>query len=207
MPNKKSIDYKEETKDKFNKQAKKYDSTNYSKHARGLYDTVLIKLDQFSFNKLLDVGCGTGNLLALIFSKYDVQIAGVDLSPDMLEIARKKLGEKTDLRLGDSEYLPFDDESFDVVICTDSFHHYPHPKNALTEFRRVLHPKGRIIIADPYAPTPIRQIFNLIMPHTHEGDVKMYSEYNIRKLLENTGFNTIEWEKVGRTAFIVTASN
>jgi ubiquinone/menaquinone biosynthesis C-methylase UbiE len=125
----------------------------------------------------------------------------------MLEIARKKLGEKTDLRLGDSEYLPFDDESFDVVICTDSFHHYPHPKNALTEFRRVLHPKGRIIIADPYAPTPIRQIFNLIMPHTHEGDVKMYSEYNIRKLLENTGFNTIEWEKVGRTAFIVTASN
>ena len=105
------------------------------------------------FDSLLDIGCGTGNLLSLISERYDAEIAGVDLTPKMLNIARIKIGDKADLKLGDSEYLPFDNDKFDMVICTDSFHHYPHPENVLKEINRVLKPGGSVLIADPYTPT------------------------------------------------------
>jgi ubiquinone/menaquinone biosynthesis C-methylase UbiE len=208
MLKKKSDDYKEESREKFNKQAEKFDSGSGGKHSRELYDNVLHKLDQFSFNNLLDVGCGTGKLLSLISSKYEVQLYGVDLSKNMLEIARNKLGEKADLRVGDSESLPFEDDSFEMVTCTDSFHHYPHPENVLAEVRRVLKPKGILLIADPWAPTPFRQLVNIFMHFSKGGDVKIYSESEIRELLENTCFKIIEWEQItGKNAFIVTASN
>ena len=206
MLKKKSDDYKEESKEKFNKQAEKFDSGIGGKHSRELYADVLHKLDQFSFNTLLDVGCGTGNLLSLISSKYEVQLSGVDISKNMLEIAQDKLGEKADLRVGDSENLPFDDDTFDIVTCTDSFHHYPRPENVLKEMKRVLKPKGRLLIVDPYAPTPFRQLVNIYMHFNKSGDVKIYSKTEIHKLLENTGFKDIEWEQVaGKNAFIVTA--
>jgi len=208
MPKKKAQDYKEESKKKFNEQAEKFDSGYGGKHSRELYDDILKRLDQFSFNKLLDVGCGTGNLLSFISSKYDTQIAGIDLSPNMLEIARKKLGEKADLRVEDSENLPFDDSTFDIVTCTDSFHHYPHPENVLAEMRRVLKPGGTVVIADPWAPTPFRQFVNISMRFSKGGEVKLYGETEIRKLLKNAGFKAIELEQIkGKNAFIVTASN
>jgi ubiquinone/menaquinone biosynthesis C-methylase UbiE len=205
MLKKKSDDYKEESREKFNKQAVKFDSDNEGKHSRELYDDVLHKLSQFSFNKLLDVGCGTGNLLSLIYNKYEVQLSGVDLSPNMLDIALDKLGEKADLRWGDSENLPFEDGSFDMVTCTDSFHHYPHPENVLSEIKRVLNPKGTLLIADPWAPTPFRQLANIYMRFSKGGNVKLYSNIEIHKLLNNTGFKNIEWEQIsGKNAFIVT---
>lgn len=208
MLKKDADDYKIESRDKFNKQASNYDTGYDGKHARGVYDNVLLKLHQFRFNKLLDVGCGTGNLLSRIRLEYDdVEIAGVDLSPDMLEIARKKLGDKVNLRVGDSEDLPFPDDNFDMIICTDSFHHYPHPDNVLNEFRRVLKPKGGLIIADPYAPRIFRQLINLYFSHSKGGDVKIYSEAEISKLLVNTGLKSIKWELTGKNSFIVTASN
>ena len=106
---------------------------------------------------------------------------------------RDKLGEKADLRVGDSENLPFGNESFDVVTCTDSFHHYPHPGNVLLEFKRVLKCEGHIIIADLSVPQPFRQLGNLLIPFTKDGDVRIYSESEIRKLLISTGFKGFEW--------------
>ncbi len=145
MLKKDAEDYKIESREKFNKQAEKYDSGNKGKHARSLYESVLNRLDELSFNNLLDVGCGTGNLLKLISSRYDTQIAGVDLTPKMLNIARIKLGDEVDLKIADSEELPFDNDKFDMVICTDSFHHYPHPDKVLGEIKRVLKQDGMIL--------------------------------------------------------------
>ena len=205
MLKKDAEDYKIESREKFHKQAEKYDSGNKGKHARSLYESVINKLDELSFNNLLDVGCGTGNLLSLINTRYDAQIAGVDLTPKMLNIARIKLGDDADLKVADSEDLPFEDNKFDMVICTDSFHHYPHPENVLKEIRRVLETDGMIIIADPYTPTPLRQMVNLYFKLSRSGDVKIYSESDIRNLLENTGFESVKYEQTGPNAFIATA--
>jgi ubiquinone/menaquinone biosynthesis C-methylase UbiE len=205
MLKKDAEDYKIESREKFHKQAEKYDTGNKGKHARSLYESVINKLDELSFNNLLDVGCGTGNLLSLINTRYDVQIAGVDLTPKMLNIARIKLGDDADLKVADSEDLPFEDNKFDMVICTDSFHHYPHPENVLKEIRRVLEPDGMIIIADPYTPAPLRQMVNLYFKLSRSGDVKVYSKSDIYKLLENTGFKSVKYEQTGPNAFIATA--
>jgi ubiquinone/menaquinone biosynthesis C-methylase UbiE len=205
MLKKDAEDYKIESKEKFHKQAEKYDSGNNGKHARSLYESVLNKLDELSFNSLLDVGCGTGNLLKLISSKYDIELAGVDLTPKMLNIAKIKLEDKADLKIADSEELPFDDNKFDMVICTDSFHHYPHPEKVLAEIKRVLQDNGMLLIADPTAPTPIRQMVNLYFKLSRSGDVKVYPESDIRKLLEQTGFVSIIYEQAGTNAFIATA--
>ena len=205
MLKKDAEDYKIESQEKFHKQAEKYDSGNKGRHARSLYESVLNKLDELSFNNLLDVGCGTGNLLKLISSKYDAELAGVDLTPKMLKIAKIKLEDKADLKIADSEELPFDDNKFDMVICTDSFHHYPHPEKVLAEIKRVLQDEGMLLIADPSAPAPIRQIVNIYFKLSRSGDVKIYPESDIRKLLEETGFISIKYEETGTNAFIATA--
>jgi len=205
MVKKKAGDYKEESRESFNKQTEKYNSSYYGNHGKKLHDRMISKLNHISFNSLLDVGCGAGNLLSRISSKFDAKIAGVDISQDMLEIARDKLDEKADLRVSDAENLPFDDESFEVVTCTDSFHHYPHPGNVLLEFKRVLKPEGSIIIADLSVPQTFRQLGNLLIPFTKDGDVRIYSESEIHKLLVNTDFKGFEWEQISMSTFIVTA--
>jgi ubiquinone/menaquinone biosynthesis C-methylase UbiE len=197
-------DYKEESVEKFNKKADKYDSRNKGKHARYLYKSVINKLDEISFNSLLDVRCGTGDFLSLISSRYDAEIAGVVLTPKMLNIARIKLGDKADLKLSDSEILPFDDNKYDTIVCIDSFHRYSHPDKVLKEIRRVLKPNGMLLIADPYVPAPLRQLVNLYFKFNRSGEVKIYPESDIRKLLENTGFTSIKYEETGTNAFIAT---
>ena len=205
MLKKDAQDYKTESKEKFKQQAEKYDFGKNGRHARSLYGIVIDKLDQLSFDNLLDIGCGTGNLLSLISQRYDVEIAGVDLTPKMLKIARIKLGDKANLKLGDSEDLPFDDDKFDMIICTDSFHHYPRPGNVLKEFNRVLKPGGSVLIADPYTPTPLRQLVNIYFKLSRSGDVKIYPESDIRKLLTDAGFINVEYEQRGANAFVATA--
>ena len=49
-----------------------------------------------------------------------------------------KIGEEVQLKLGDSEAMPWEDESFDVIFCNASFHHYPNPKTALSEMKRLV---------------------------------------------------------------------
>ena len=205
MLKKDAEDYKIESREKFHDQAEKYDTGNKGKHARSLYESVLNKLDELSFNNLLDVGCGTGNLLKLISTKYDVQIAGVDLTPKMLNIARIKLGDEAELKVADSEKLPFEDNKFDMAICTDSFHHYPHPEKVLKEIGRVLEQDGMLLIADPATPTPIRQIVNIYFKLSRSGDVRIYSKSDIIRLLNETGFVSIKYEETGTNAFIATA--
>ena len=49
-----------------------------------------------------------------------------------------KIGEEVQLKLGDSEAMPWEDESFDVILCNASFHHYPNRKTALSEMKRLV---------------------------------------------------------------------
>jgi ubiquinone/menaquinone biosynthesis C-methylase UbiE len=194
--------YKEKSASTFNKQAANYDSTYCGRHAQMLYSHVMDTMGRYEFQNVLDVGCGTGNVLAGVLKKWNVSAAGIDLSDNMLDIAKKRIGEKADLRKGDSENLPWESNMFDMVICTDSFHHYPNPEAVLSEMKRVVKPEGKIIIADPWLSAPFRQIANLFMPLCKDGDVKIYSCNDLRKLLQGSRLNLKSWEKSGKNAFI-----
>ena len=99
-----------------------------------LRDRNVLPLCCIIYRTATDLGCGTGEMLKLIFQKdTHKELCGIDLSEEMLAVAKSKLPEQVKLLLGDSESLPFPDNTFDVVYCNDSFHHYPAPQNVLKE--------------------------------------------------------------------------
>jgi ubiquinone/menaquinone biosynthesis C-methylase UbiE len=93
---------------------------------------------------VLDVGCGTGTLVAELAS-LGVRAFGVDTSAEMLEVARRK-APRAGLKLAEAERLPFKDASFDRVTFVLSVHLVDRPR-AFAETRRVLGSDGRLVIA------------------------------------------------------------
>jgi len=99
--------------------------------------------------RVLEVGIGTG--LSLPHYPADVTLTGVELSPVMLAIARKRaadLGRDIELREGDAEQLPYPDASFDTVVCALALCTIPDPAKAVGEMYRVLVPGGRLLLLD-----------------------------------------------------------
>ena len=194
------VDIKENSKVAFNQQAATYDNDIKGQHARSLYPVILKKLSEIPYHTALDLGCGTGEMMRLILQQNkDKSLYGIDLSEKMLEVAKEKLGNHVNLILSDSEQLPFSDSFFDVVYCNDSFHHYPAPDKVLSEVYRVLKPNGIFVMCDCWQPTIGRAIMNFYMKHSKEGDVKIYSENEIRKLF-SVHFSKVLWNRIGNTA-------
>jgi ubiquinone/menaquinone biosynthesis C-methylase UbiE len=103
---------------------------------------------------VLDVGCGTGSDLEL-YHQEGCNVYGVDLSPSMLNVARKKFGEGADLRLCDAAQLPFQNESFDLILSTYTLHEMIHANRSavIQEMIRVVKKDGRILLTD-FSPRP-----------------------------------------------------
>lgn len=92
----------------------------------------------------LDIGCGTGNYTDAI-AKKGFSLIGIDPSELMLEKA-KLLNNSIDWRIGSAESTGLEDESVDGIIGSLTIHHWTNLNNAFTELKRVLKPKGRIVI-------------------------------------------------------------
>lgn len=99
--------------------------------------------------RVLDVGCGTGVALEP-YVDAGCQVSGVDLSPAMLAHAEERLGDRADLRLGDGRTLPYDDDSFDLVMTSMVLHEVPAESRMpfLAEMARVVGPDGRLLCID-----------------------------------------------------------
>lgn len=96
--------------------------------------------------KILDVGTGNGSL-ALLLSEMGHSVVGIDISEEMLSVAREKAdkrGVDPELKIGDAESPDFEDESFDVVVSRIVLWTLPHPETAVGEWWRVLKPGGRV---------------------------------------------------------------
>jgi ubiquinone/menaquinone biosynthesis C-methylase UbiE len=105
--------------------------------------------------RILDAGCGSGPI-AVKLRDRGATVAGFDSSAAMLELARKRLGPDTDLRLADlASPLPYPDGAFDDVIAALVLHYLQDWTGPLAELRRVLAPGGRLIVAvdHPFAIT------------------------------------------------------
>ncbi|TDP96703.1 class I SAM-dependent methyltransferase [Labedaea rhizosphaerae] len=98
---------------------------------------------------VLEVAVGTG--LNLPHYPADVTLTGVDLSPRMLELARKRAAElqrEITLVEGDAQALPFPDASFDTVVCTLGLCGFPDDRAAIAEMHRMLRPGGKLLLLD-----------------------------------------------------------
>ena len=193
----------------FDAQAATYDEGMEGDHARRLYQHVVGEVMRVAAGvpspRVLDLGCGTGALAACLLDAIPgCSLAGVDLSPRMVEVARARLRDRAEVLLGDAERLPFHDAAFDVVVCNDSFHHYPDPERAVFQAWRVLATGGALVLGDVWQPAPARALMNAWMPRSHEGDVRIYSEAELRDVL-GTWFNQVSWRRVGVTACVAVA--
>lgn len=120
---------------------------------------------QWPAASVLDVACGTGDMVCNLVQS-GCTVTGVDLSEEMLAIARRKTALAT-FQLADAEYLPFPDGSFDAVTCAFGVRNFVHLEQGLGEMLRVLKPGGRMVILELATPDSklIRPFYNLYTKH------------------------------------------
>jgi len=102
--------------------------------------------------RLLDIGCGSGNLIVQIAEKFPhLELVGIDISAEILKRAKMRANEnqkEIELKEGSVENLPFSDEYADFIVSTLSLHHWSNPQNAFQEIYRVLKKDGVGLIFD-----------------------------------------------------------
>ncbi len=141
---------------------------------------------------ILDVGCGTGELLSRLFaSDPTLLLSGTDPVPEMLKMAKQKLGSTAVLKHGSAESLPFSDRQFDVVISTNAFHYFRNPALALMEMKRVLNKEGRIVITDWCGDYFICRVCNFLSGKFRPAHYRIYGEKKLRALLHQAGFTRV----------------
>lgn len=134
-----------------------------------------------------DLGCGTGAMTAIL-APHVKQVIGIDASEEMLDAARARLADATNIefRKGSLEALPVSPESVDAATLMLVLHHLPSPAEALAEAGRILKPGGRVLIVDmaPHEKDGYRQQ----MGHVWLG----FSEDQMKKMLAAAGFTRVK---------------
>ena len=130
----------------FDRLAPRYDTHWIQRFARPLHARILEAVGDPS--SVLDVGCGTGALLAAIGARWPkAALAGIDAAPGMAAVARTRLP-SADVREGTAEALPWPDGAFDLVVTSLSFHHWRDQARGIREAARVLRPGGSFLLGD-----------------------------------------------------------
>ncbi|MCY4069871.1 MAG: class I SAM-dependent methyltransferase [Chloroflexi bacterium] len=163
-------------------------------HASGADLEVMARNAPLRSNSVvLDAGCGAGHT-AMAFAPNVAWVYACDFTGSMLKqvklLARQRGVANVTPQLADIEYLPFPDDSFDIVTSRYSAHHWGHPQKAISEIRRVLRKKGSFIISDimaseDYAQDTFLQTIELLRDPSHVRDYRI-SEW--RALLSASGF-------------------
>lgn len=148
--------------------------------------------------QVLEIAVGTGRNLP--FHRDDIELTGIELSPEMLEIAKrraKELEREADLRLGDAQALDFPDASFDSVLCTLALCTIPDDRAAVAEVYRVLRPGGVFSLLE-HVRSPVRAVRGvqrLIEPLS----VRFEADHLTREPLEHLTATRFEVEEMERS--------
>lgn len=161
---------------------------------------VLSLLDWDRPVNFLDIGCGTGWAVeqAALLSRSNGSFYGIDLSSQMTGKAREKYAGNGNMHFiqANAEFIPLNDNFFDVIICTHSFHHYRHPVKALREMRRLLKPGGKVYILDPSADNWIIRVSNPIIKLLEPGHVNFYSTGQFSALFTAAGLQYVGRKRI-----------
>ena len=160
---------KEQVAGMFNRIAHRYDFLNHFFSMgidKGWRKKAISTLTDIQPRKILDIATGTGDLAIAAMVLQPEQVIGVDISEGMMEIGRKKLinkglSDKIILKYGDSEALPFSDNSFDAITCGYGVRNFEHLEKGLQQMGRVLRPGGKVAILEFSHPKkfPVKQLY------------------------------------------------
>jgi ubiquinone/menaquinone biosynthesis C-methylase UbiE len=147
--------------------------------------------------EVLELAVGTGRNLP--YYPADIRLTGIELSPQMLEIGKKRaaeLGHDVELRIGDAQALEFEDESFDTAIITFGLCTIPDDREAASEVHRVLRPGGRLVLVEHVRSTrrAVRAVQRALDPLA----VRFAADHLMRDPLDYLGNVGFEIESVQR---------
>lgn len=149
--------------------------------------------------RILDVGCGTGNFMVELAGE-DCQVVGVDTSDGMLNVAREKMKDMTnvDFKQMDVSALDFEDETFDVVVALTSFEFMEDKQSAFNEMWRVLKNGGQLVIGTISSSGSWGQLYT----SSEFKNDPIYSKAEFINLSELTGFKNEYVSSFGGSLFI-----
>ena len=201
-------DYEALSKKHFDAQAAEYDRRNtyyYSQNGKISCRDIAEQIRELPYESLLDVGCGTGFLIDLLAKQRSARYCGADLSDGMIRMAKEKRIEGAEFTVCSADKLPYPDETFDIVTCSQSFHHYPYPEQAMREAKRVLKPGGLYILSDTGIGGVGAWIDNhIIFKLMSSGDCRTTNRKGIEKLMANAGFTVTDSRQVKGMIYTVT---
>jgi SAM-dependent methyltransferase len=136
---------------------------------------------------VLDVACGAAHATEPV-APHVRQVVGIDLTSALLRVGAERLREggigNVLLQEADAEALPFVDESFDVVFCRASLHHFADPNRAVSEMTRVCRTGGRVVLVDVVAPAPeMRERYDHVHRLIDPSHVRAFLDYELADLL------------------------
>jgi ubiquinone/menaquinone biosynthesis C-methylase UbiE len=148
--------------------------------------------------QVLEIAVGTGRNLP--HHRDDIELTGIELSPEMLAIAQqraKELGREADLRIGDAQDLEFPDASFDSVVCTLALCTIPDDRAAVAEAYRVLRPGGRLLLLEHVRSpaAPVRLVQRMLEPLT----IRFEADHLTREPLDHLAAEGFEVEELERS--------
>jgi ubiquinone/menaquinone biosynthesis C-methylase UbiE len=181
--------------ERFSRWAPRYDrSFLQSRFFRPLHDELATVLSPTGGVRMLDVGCGTGNL-ALRLAGSGAMVVGVDPAEGMVAAARaKRDGLPASFAVAVAERLPFPDHSFDRTASSVSAHHWEDPEAGFQELARVLRPGGTLAFADVRMPGRVARFLlrqygrSLSNPHGHRPG---WEPEELARLLYGAGFRRV----------------
>lgn len=191
----------ERSKKTYNQMAAEYDTSPegyYTKpHKAELMKQVVLR----DGDSILDVACGNGSLLGMLSKKASIHGFGVDLSENMIAAAREHYPDCT-FAVSSCVPLPLENESMDVITVSCAFHHFEDPHAFAGECMRVLKKNGMIYMAEPFFTPVIRWLANaVVFPFSKSGDVKVYSEQELRGIFKAAKFRGVETYTKGTVLF------
>lgn len=200
----KRVSLHEDEESAMNQPASSYDATvDRYRRLAGIYDDRWSRYNEQTLTKalaglplsgtehILDVGCGTGELERLILTHLrSSRIVGIDICPTMLAVARVKLAATPwiSFEMAEAEDLPFEQDSFDVVICVSMLHHAQRPQQVFQEFARVLRPNGQLVLVDWCRDFWRSRLMHWWLQFTDRTYVKMLRGDETQHLLTAEGF-------------------
>ena len=186
----------------WSKNASGYDQSIIGKYWK-IYPSLLDKIAQDigTGGAVLEVATGTG-LVALKIAGAADQVHAIDLSPQMIEVAKKKVEDtgidNVAFSVEDAYALPFDDGMFDIVICNNALHNMKQPEDALSEIRRVLRPDGRFIAIIAGVGESLKFRIALTIS-TIVGQLPVFHKWNLDEFtdfIDKSGFAVVTKERL-----------
>jgi ubiquinone/menaquinone biosynthesis C-methylase UbiE len=150
--------------------------------------------------RFLHLSCGIGWAVRYAASLADGQgeFYGIDISSKMIAKAEASSADYRNVhfRKANAEKLPFDNDFFDLIVCSNSFHHYFNPDNVLREVHRVLKPRGRIYIVDVTADGLITRLLDKLAKKMEPDHVKLYSTQEYQTFFGKAGLDYVTSKSV-----------